>query len=181
MLWPRVRSSSSPPLPATPSGTCSLWRGIGYKHGEPGCCDRAIRPYNCVMRIAAAALLYFAIVFGVDLALGPRSAFSSSRPALGKTIAAVCEAPFLLVAMIAAAYWIPKKMGSDTSLASLAAIGIGALVLRQIADFAVVVGLRGISADEQLRYLTTPPGLIYVALLILFGAMPVVVNTHRRR
>lgn len=101
--------------------------------------------------------------------------------ALGKTIAAVCEAPFLLVAMIAAAYWIPKKMGSDTSLASLAAIGIGALVLRQIADFTVGVGLRGISADEQLRYLTTPPGLIYVALLILFGAMPVVVNTHRRR
>jgi len=181
MLWPRVRSSSSPPLPATPSGTCSLWRGISYKHGEPGCCDRA----NSTVQLrnedsSSGSALFCDRVWGQ-----PRSRAAIRvlilEAALGKTIAAVCEAPFLLVAMIAAAYWIPKKMGSDTSLASLAAIGIGALVLRQIADFAVVVGLRGISADEQLRYLTTPPGLIYVALLILFGAMPVVVNTHRRR
>jgi hypothetical protein len=39
-------------------------------------------------------------------------------------------------------------------------------------DFAVGTGLRGMTAAEQFAYLRTPAGLIYVAALVAFAALP---------
>ena len=55
-------------------------------------------------------------------------------------------------------------------------MGIGALLLQQLADFAVGIGLRGIAAAEQFAYLWTPAGRIYVAALVAFAAMPALVH-----
>ena len=101
------------------------------------------------MRIAAAAALYFAIVFGVGFLLGPIRVLWL-EPRLGPTLAVVCEAPFLLAAMMVASRWVPCVVRLRQDLASLALMGGGALVLQQIADFAVGIGLRGISPSEQL-------------------------------
>jgi hypothetical protein len=130
------------------------------------------------MRIAMSAVLYFAIVFGVGFLLGPIRVFWLA-PWLGKTAAVLCETPVLIVAMAMAARWIPKKLGLSRDLVSLAAMGIGALVLQQLADFAVGIGLRGIAAAEQFAYLRTPAGLIYVAALVALAAMPALVNRDR--
>ena len=64
-------------------------------------------------------------------------------------------------------------------LLSPAAMGIGALLLQQLADFAVGIGLRGIAAAEQFAYLWTPAGRIYVAALVAFAAMPALVHCDR--
>ena len=130
------------------------------------------------MQILTSACLYFAIVFGVGFLLGPIRVVWL-EPWLGTTFAVAIEAPFLLAAMIFAARRVPKWIGLNATLGSLAAIGVGALALQQIADFAVALGLRHMTMAEQFAYLATPAGLIYAAALVAFAAMPVLVNIRR--
>jgi len=132
------------------------------------------------MRVAAAAALYFALVFGVGFVLGPIRVLWL-EPWLGKTAAVFCETPFLLIAMIVAARWVPGKVGLRIGLGSLAAMGAGALVLQQIADFAVGTTLRGMTPIEQLANFETPAGVLYAAALLAFAAMPALVNRDRIR
>jgi len=54
------------------------------------------------MRIIAGAVLYFLIVFGVGFVLGPVRVYWLERQ-LGETMATLCEAPFLLIAIVLAA------------------------------------------------------------------------------
>jgi len=100
-------------------------------------------------------------------------------PSLGKTAAVAVEAPFLLAAMMVAAWKVPKWTGLNTSVGPLAAMGIGALILQQVADVAVALGLRGMTVSEQLASFATPEGLIYLALVIVFAAMPVLIHLRR--
>ena len=130
------------------------------------------------MRILAAALLYFAIVFAVGFMLGPIRVFWV-EPWLGKTVATLCEAPVLLGAMAVAARFVPAKLGLSRDARTLAGVGIAALALQQAADLAVGVALRGIAPAEQLANLAKPAGLIYLVLLLVFAAMPILVNRTR--
>jgi len=57
-------------------------------------------------------------------------------------------------------------------------MGIGALALQQIADFAVGTMLRGLSPSEQLANFTTPAGIVYAVSLGAFAAMPLLVNCN---
>jgi hypothetical protein len=125
--------------------------------------------------VVAAAALYFAVVFGIGFALGTIRVFWL-EPVLGQTLAVLFEAPLLLIAMVWAARWVPEYVHMRANVHSLAAIGIGALILQQIVDFSVGVGLRGIGPSEQLRYLTTPAGAIYGICLLAFAVMPLLVN-----
>jgi hypothetical protein len=130
------------------------------------------------MQVLTSACLYFLIVFGVGFLLGPIRALWL-EPSVGKTAAVAVEAPLLLAAMIFAARQVPRWTGLGTTVGSLVAMGVGALVLRQIADLAVAIGLRGMTASEQIASLAAPAGLIYAALVVLFAAMPVLVHLRR--
>lgn len=130
------------------------------------------------MRILTSACLYFLIVFGVGFLLGPIRVLWL-EPSLGETAAVAVEAPLLLAAMIFAARQVPKWMALSTTVGSLAAMGISAVILQQIADFAVAIGLRGMTASEQIASLSAPAGLVYVALVILYAAMPLLVHLRR--
>jgi hypothetical protein len=127
------------------------------------------------MRIAAAALLYFAIVFGAGFLLGPIRVFWI-EPRVGPTIAVLCEAPFLLAVMIVAARWIPSTLRVKRDLPSLALMGFGALGLQQVADIALGIVLRHISFAEQLAHFATASGIIYGILLMVFALMPMLSN-----
>lgn len=129
------------------------------------------------MRIAAAAALYFLIVFGVGFLLGPLRVFVL-EPRLGETIATLCEAPFLLIVIVLAARRLPKALKLGTHVGALAGMGLGALMLQQLADFGVGL-LRGIGPAQHFAHLATPAGLIYVALLVAFAAMPIVAHVPR--
>jgi hypothetical protein len=127
------------------------------------------------VKIAGAALLYFLVVFGTGFALGPIRVLWL-EPRLGVVAATLCEAPFLLLAMIAAAYGIPRLVGISAGIGAMLAIGLGALALQQAADLIVGTAVRGISATDQLARLASPAGALYAALLILFALMPAIVN-----
>ena len=88
-------------------------------------------------------------------------------------MATLCEAPFLLIAIVLAAPWLPKMLSLATNITSLAAMGVGALFLQQLADFAVGSFLRGITPAQQIAHFARAAGLIYVALLFTFVCMPV--------
>jgi hypothetical protein len=127
------------------------------------------------MKIIAAALLYFAIVFTVGLTFGPVRVLWL-EPKIGEVLAAICETPFLVVAMILASQWIPSVVGVRRDLVSLGLMGLGALAIQQAADLAVGVYLRGITPAEQIAHFATGPGLIYAGLLVAFTAMPILLN-----
>jgi hypothetical protein len=132
------------------------------------------------MRVVSAALLYFAIVFGVGMALGPVRVLWL-EPRLGTTLAVLCEAPFLLAAMLVAARWVPRRTGLGHGLAPLALMGIGALALQQAADLGVGIWLRGLTPAQQYAGLATPAGAVYLALLVIFAALPAALNARRRQ
>jgi hypothetical protein len=131
------------------------------------------------VKIASAAVLYFLAVFGAGFVLGPIRVLWL-EPRLGVVAATLCEAPFLLLAMIAAAYWIPRLIRLAAGIGAMLAMGLGALALQQGADFVVGTALRGISATDQVARLTSPEGAIYAALLVLFALMPAIVNRISR-
>jgi|CXWL01.1.fsa_nt_gi hypothetical protein len=131
---------------------------------EPGRTARA-------SRLLRAAGFYFAIVFGVGLLLGPPRALWL-EPWLGKTLAVLCEMPFLIGAMWFGARAAPNWAGLRAGWATLLGVGVIALVLQQIADLAVGFGLRSMTLAEQWAYFSTPPGYIYAFSLVLFALMP---------
>jgi len=61
------------------------------------------------MRVALAILLYFGVVFGAGFLLGPIRVVWL-EPRLGLIVATACEAPFLLMAMLVAARWVPRVL-----------------------------------------------------------------------
>ena len=131
------------------------------------------------MRIVAAVALYFLIVFGVGFLLGPVRVYLL-EPRFGETIATLCEAPFIFIVIVVAARRLANMLGLRR-IGSLAGMGLGALAFQQLADFAVGGLLRGITPAQQVAHLATPAGLIYVALLITFAAMPILANWSRLR
>jgi hypothetical protein len=132
------------------------------------------------MRIVGAAVLYFLIVYAVGFVLGPIRVYSL-EPRLGETVATLCEAPFIIVAVMFAARKIPPRLNLAGNVKSLALMGFAALVLQQSADFALGAFARGIPPAQQINHLTTPAGLIYLVLLVTFAAMPVLINWRSGR
>ena len=101
------------------------------------------------MGVVAAAILYVAIVFGAGFVLGTVRVLMLERR-LGETLATLCEAPFLLIVMVLAARWLPARLRVTPAIAPLAAMGVGALMLQQLTDFAFGNLLRGMTLREQL-------------------------------
>jgi hypothetical protein len=91
-------------------------------------------------------------------------------------MAVLIEVPVLIIVMVLAARWVPYAMNLSRSFIPLAAMGLLALAFQQTADFTVGLLLRGRSPADQMAYLLTPAGLIYVVAVLLFAAMPVLVN-----
>jgi hypothetical protein len=60
-------------------------------------------------------------------------------------------------------------------------MGMGALVLQQLADLVVGMGLRGNSPADQLAQCTRPEGMIYALLLLAFALMPLGLNQESAR
>ena len=127
------------------------------------------------MKILGAAVLYFLIVFGVGFLLGPIRILVL-EPRVGTLAAVLCEAPFLLVAIVVASRVAPRVVHLETCKSALLAVGLAALAMQQIADFAVGLALRGISLAEQLARFATAEGAIYAVLLVVFAVMPALAN-----
>ena len=98
------------------------------------------------------------------------------EPRLGLLGAVLCEAPFLLAAIVIASRIAPRALTAVPSRGALLSIGFVALALQQVADFVVGLTLRGLAPSEQVGRLATAEGTVYAILLVLFAIMPLLTN-----
>lgn len=123
--------------------------------------------------IALAGVIYFGMVFAIAFALGAARTLLL-EPWIGETWAVACEAPFLLLAMIFSARRALRMLAS-CSAGALLGVGVIAVLLQQIAEFAVALA-SGESLARRLAYFVTPAGWIYLAALVVFLIMPLLLG-----
>lgn len=124
-----------------------------------------------VLRVGA---LYFAGVFAVGFVLGAVRTLWVV-PALGERAAELIEAPFMLLAVTVAARTIVARHSRLDQSWQWIAVGLVALALLLATEFTVVLRLRGLSLSEYFASRDPVSGAVYVVLLGLFAAMPLIV------
>ena len=126
------------------------------------------------MQILRAGVIYFAIVFSAGFVLGiVRTLWVVPR--VGTRLAELMEAPLMLVVTIVAARWIVRHLAIPyVPSARLEMGGIG-LSLLLVAEFGLVLWLRGMSIREYLATRDPVSGVVYYLLLGMFALMPLLV------
>ena len=126
------------------------------------------------MQIVKAGTLYFALVFGAGFVLGTiRTLWVTPR--LGTRMAELMEMPLMLVITIVATRWIVSRLAVRSMLSARLGMACIALGLLLIAEFGLVLWLRGLSVREYLATRDPVSGTIYYMLLGMFAIMPLLV------
>jgi hypothetical protein len=131
------------------------------------------------MPILQPAVLYFLLVFGAGFVLGTVRVLVLV-PLLGERAAELMEMPLMLGIIAASARWIVRHGLVQDRRSSALVVGFIALGMVLIADLAVGMWLRGLSATEVFLDRDPVSGAAYYASLLLFAAMPAIMTRSRR-
>jgi hypothetical protein len=126
------------------------------------------------MQILRAGVLYFLLVFGAGFVLGPVRILWVA-PRLGTRLAEVFEAPIMLVIAFLAARWIVRRLAVPSAPWSRLSMGCFALGLLLLAEFSLVLWLRGLSIHEYLAGRDPVAETVYYFTLAVFAVMPLFV------
>lgn len=121
--------------------------------------------------VLRAAAVYFIGVFGIGFMLGPIRVLWL-QPRVGERLAELIEAPLMLSAIVLVARWLLQRFAGRIGEAGWLAVGAAAAATVLVADFAVGVGLRGLSPAAVVFDRDPLAGTVYYLLLLLFAAMP---------
>jgi hypothetical protein len=121
-----------------------------------------------------AGVLYFALVFGAGFVLGPIRVLWAV-PRFGTRIAELMEAPAMLVAIFVAARWTARRLALPSTPSVRLGMGGMALGLLLVAEFTLVLWLRGLSMRDYLAGRDAVPGTVYCVMLGVFAIMPLLV------
>jgi hypothetical protein len=135
----------------------------------------ALRDSKNVMPILKAGVLYFALVFGAGFVLGTiRTLWIVPR--LGMRMAELMETPIMLVITILAARWTVRRLAVPSTLPARLCMGCVALGLLLVAEFTLVLWLRGMSIREYFASRDPVAGTVYYVMLGVFAIMPLLVT-----
>lgn len=126
------------------------------------------------MRIMKAGALYFILVFGAGFVLGPIRILWVV-PRFGTRIAELMEAPIMFVVIVVTAGWIVQRLDLPYTLSVRFSMGCIALVFLLIAEFTLVLWLRGMSISDYLASRDPISGTAYYIMLGVFAIMPLLV------
>ena len=126
------------------------------------------------MQILKAGVLYFLLVFGAGLLLGPIRILWVV-PRLGTRMAELMETPIMFVVTLVAARWIVRRLAVPSTTSGRLGMGCVALGLLLVAEFTLVLWLRGLTIGEYLATRDPVSGTIYYMMLGVFAIMPLVV------
>ena len=126
---------------------------------------------QAVMQILKAGILYFALVFGAGFVLGVIRILWAA-PRFGTRVAELMETPIMFVVTILAARWIVRRLAVPPKTSSRLGMGCVALGLMLVAEFTVVLWLRGLSISEYLASRDPVSGTVYYVMLGVFCIMP---------
>ena len=117
------------------------------------------------------AIVYFALVFGTGFLLGSiRVPFIVPR--IGERYAELAEMPLMFTAIFFASRHVLQRYGQKTEVGGLIAMGVVALMLLVVAELLLAVLLAGRGVTEYISSRDKVSGGVYLAMLILFAAMP---------
>lgn len=123
------------------------------------------------MRIAIAALAYFAIAFAVGFGLGTLRVLWVA-PALGERLAELAELPLMVLACALAARWTCARLRVPDGAGPRLAMGALALALLLAVEFTVVLALRGLTLETYLASRDPVSGTAYALSLLAFALWP---------
>ena len=126
------------------------------------------------MQILKAGVPYFALVFGAGFVLGPIRILWVV-PRFGTRMAELMETPIMFVVIIVAARWIVRRLALPSTASIRLGMGSLALGLMLVAEFTLVLWLRGLSISEYLASRDPVSGMVYYAMLGVFAIMPLLV------
>ena len=126
------------------------------------------------MKILKAGGLYFALVFGAGFVLGPIRILWAV-PRFGERMAELMETPIMFAVTLLAARWIVRRLAVPSTPSSRLGMGCFALGLLLVAEFTLVLWLRGLSISDYLANRDPVSGTVYYVMLGVFAAMPLLV------
>jgi len=124
-----------------------------------------------VMHVLKAGVLYFALVFGAGVVLGPVRILWIV-PRFSTRMAELMETPIMLVVIIASARWIVRRLAVSSTTSSRLGMSCVAFILLLVAEFTVVLWLGSMSMSEYFASRDPVSGTVYYATLAVFAAMP---------
>lgn len=127
------------------------------------------------MKTIKAAVLYFALVFGVGFVLGTIRVLWLV-PHFGTRLAQLMEMPLMLAVSFIAARWIVQRLAVPFTVSNRLSMGCMALALMLIAEFTLVLSLRGVSIGEYLATRDPVTGTVYYIMLGLFAIAPLLIS-----
>lgn len=122
-----------------------------------------------------AGVAYFALVFGAGFVLGVLRVFLLA-PRLGERVAELAEMPFMFAVILGAAIFITRRFAVPPSVAARLGMGLLALGLLLVAELVLVVILQDRSLADYIASRDAVSGSVYLVMLVLFGAMPILVG-----
>ena len=90
-------------------------------------------------------------------------------------MAELMEAPIMFIVTILAARWLVRRLALPPIASIRVGMGSIALGLMLVAEFTLVLWLRGLALSEYLATRDPVSGTIYYLMLALFGIMPLLV------
>jgi len=126
------------------------------------------------MPIVKAGVLYFALVFGAGFVLGTiRTLWIVPR--VGTRTAELMETPIMLVVTIVAARWTVLRLAVPSVPSARLGMGGVAVGLLLVAEFTLVLWLRGMSIREYFASRDPVAGTVYYVMLGVFAIVPFLV------
>jgi hypothetical protein len=127
------------------------------------------------MQALKAGALYFALVFGTGFVLGLIRVLWLA-PRFGTRISELMEMSVMLVVIIVAARWVIRRLGVPPATSSRLGMGGAALALLLVAEFSLVLWLRGLSIGEYFAGRDPVSGTVYYVMLGVFATVPLLVT-----
>ncbi len=126
------------------------------------------------MQILKAGVLYFALVFGAGFVLGPIRILWAV-PRFGERMAELMETPIMFAVTILAARWVVRRLALPSIPLRRLGMGCVALGLLLVAEFTLVLWLRGLSIRDYFEGRDPVAGTVYYLMLGVFAIMPLLV------
>jgi hypothetical protein len=126
-------------------------------------------------RVVKAGALYFALVFAAGFVFGPIRILWIV-PRFGTRLAELMELPLMLGVIIIAARWVIKRFAVPPGLSSRLNMGCIALSMMLVAEFSLVLQLRGLSIKEYFTTMDPISGTAFFVMQGVFALMPLIVG-----
>ena len=126
-------------------------------------------------RVLRASLVYFALTFGAGFVLGPFRILVLV-PRLGARTAELIEMPVMIGITWLAARWVTQKFSVPPERGPRLSMGVMAGALLLLAEFMLVLRLRGLTLEEYFATRDPVSGTAYYAAVLLLMLMPLLVN-----